>query len=278
MAGVLYVVATPIGNLQDISARALDILATVDLIAAEDTRHTKVLLQQYAITCPLTSLHGHNEESKAPRVVQECLAGKSVALVSDAGTPLVSDPGAILIQQAIAAGIDVVAIPGASAVLAALSISGLDTSRFVFEGFVPVRNSRRRDRLQQLSQQTMTVVFYEAKHRLLAFLQELIDNFGGNRLAVVARELTKQYEQVKRDNLLELREYFVAHPEHVRGEFVVMVAGLDAAETSAAAIDQDKLLRCLLKALPVAKAAAVAAEVTGAKKQHLYKRALELQQ
>jgi len=275
MSGKLYVVATPLGNLADISARALQILSSVDLIAAEDTRHTKILLKHHAITSKMTSLHGHNEEGKAPSIVDDCLAGKSVALVSDAGTPLISDPGHLLIKQAIAAGVQVVPIPGASAVIAALSVSGLNTDRFLFEGFLPVRNSRRKKRLQELAQQPVTVVFYEAKHRLLVFLQELIDVFGAERQAVIARELTKQFEQVQRGSIAELRAYFVANTEYLRGEFVVLVEAGE--ETAADTLEQDNWLRCLLAELPVSKAAAVVAKVTGGKKQLLYKRALELQ-
>jgi 16S rRNA (cytidine1402-2'-O)-methyltransferase len=275
--GVIYVVATPLGNLADLSHRAVTILSQVDWVAAEDTRQTHKLFSHYGISTKLTALHGHNEQFKSASLIEKCLAGSNGALVSDAGTPLISDPGQVFVQQAVAAGVDVIPIPGACALIAALSVSGLDTSRFLFEGFLPVRTARRSKRLQYLSQQNMTIVFYEAKHRLHNFFTQLRGVFGRERKVVVARELTKKFEQVVRGSLQEVCDYFISNPELVRGEFVILVAGM-ADDQMVRSVDVASLLQELLHTLPVAKAASIVARLTGESKQVIYQRALEIKE
>lgn len=224
MSGTLYLCATPIGNLQDVSLRLLEVLRSVDLIAAEDTRHSRKLLTHFDIHRPLTSLHEHNERQKAKELVDRLLGGQSIALVSDAGTPGVSDPGTLLVQEAIRAGVNVTAIPGPSAALVGLVLSGLDTSRFLFLGFPPRGKTERRTWLAELVELPFTLIFYEAPHRLRDFLADLSQRFG-DRPAAVARELTKQYEQVQRGSVAELADIFQA--AEPRGEFVILVAGCD---------------------------------------------------
>ncbi len=274
--GALYVVATPMGNLADISARALTVLREVDLIAAEDTRHTRKLLTHYAIDNPMLALHEHNEADKAGALLQQCLQGKQVALVSDAGTPLISDPGQELIQQAHACGVKLVPVPGACAAIAALSVSGLSAERFVFEGFLPARPARRQKRLTQLATETRTMIFYEAVHRMPLFLQELAAAFGAERVATVARELTKHFETITRASVVDLQQYFENHADQLRGEFVVLVAGA-AAQSEAPPLEPRTLLKHLLTELPPAKAAAIAAKLLDQNKKSLYALAMELQ-
>ncbi len=271
--GVLYVVATPIGNLDDLSLRAQRILAEVELIAAEDTRHTAVLLNHFEIHTPMTKLHDHNEAQRTPALVKKLLAGDSLALVSDAGTPLISDPGFNLVRAARAAGIRAIPIPGACALIAALSVSGLPTDRFVFEGFLPPKTAARRLRLQQLQSETRTLVFYEAVHRLTESLSDMLQVFGSERRAVIARELTKLHESVRQDTLAALLAW-VDSDSHIRkGEVVILVAGLAAKRT---AIETDKILTILLEELPVKQAVALAARLTGGKRNTIYQRALEI--
>ena len=271
--GVLYVVATPIGNLEDFSLRAQRILAEVELIAAEDTRHTAVLLNHFGIRTPMTALHDHNETQRTPALVEKLLAGDSLALVSDAGTPLISDPGFNLVRAARAAGIRVIPIPGACALIATLSVSGLPTDRFVFEGFLPPKTAARRLRLQQLQSETRTLVFYEAVHRLTESLSDMLRVFGGERQAVIARELTKLHESVRQDTLAALLTWADSDSHAQKGEVVVLVAGLAAKNT---AIETDKILTVLLEELPVKQAAALAARLTGGKRNAIYQRALEI--
>jgi 16S rRNA (cytidine1402-2'-O)-methyltransferase len=273
--GVLYVVATPIGNLEDISARALKVLAEVDLVAAEDTRHSGMLLGHFGIRSELISLHDHNEAERAPMLVARLQAGESVALISDAGTPLISDPGFDLVQAARAAGITVTPIPGASAVVAALSVSGLPTDRFVFEGFLPAKSGARRERLEALAAEIRTLVFYESVHRLKESLQDMAAVFGPERPAVLARELTKLHEGIRDASLQALAEWAASDPAAAKGEVVVMVAGA-AAEVAALDAEAERVLKLLLAELPVKQAAALTADITGLKKNLLYDRALEL--
>jgi 16S rRNA (cytidine1402-2'-O)-methyltransferase len=229
VAGILYVVATPIGNLEDVSQRALRVLREVDRIAAEDTRRTGKLLAHYGIEKPLTSYHDAAERRKAPELVAELLSGKSLALVSDAGTPLISDPGYRLVRGALDAGIDVVPIPGASAVTALLSVAGFPTDRFVFEGFLPQREGRRRRRLEALRHEARTIVLYESPHHIERTLGE-IEEILGDRPIVVGRELTKLFEEIERGTVSTARRTLAGKPP--RGEFTGVLAGADVEETS----------------------------------------------
>ena len=271
--GMLYVVATPIGNIEDLSPRGQRTLAEVELIAAEDTRHTGMLLNHFGIRTPLIALHDHNETQRTPTLIRKLLAGISLALVSDAGTPLISDPGFNLVRAARAAGIRVIPIPGACALIAALSVSGLPTDRFVFEGFLPPKTSARRFRLQQLQSETRTLVFYEAVHRLTESLSDMLQVFGGERQAVIARELTKLHESVHQDTLAALLAWAHSDTHAGKGEVVVLVAGLVTENT---VIEADKILTVLLEELPVKQAASLAARLTGGKRNALYQRALEI--
>ena len=222
-AGVLYIVATPIGNLEDITLRALRILGSVDLIAAEDTRHTRQLLTHHGLSRPLVSYHDHNEMGQAPRLLSMLQAGKSIALVTDAGTPGIADPAYYLLQTLIPHAIPIVPIPGPTAAMAALTVSGLPMERFVFEGFLPVKSGRRRQRLAALVEETRTVVLYESPHRLLRLLQELVEHMGPERRLVVARELTKRFEEVARGTTATLLALFQTRT--VRGEFTLVIGG-----------------------------------------------------
>lgn len=273
--GVLYVVATPIGNLGDLGQRAIETLRTVDLIAAEDTRHSRPLLQHYGIRTPLQSCHEHNEAQISPCLVEQLLAGQSIALISDAGTPLVSDPGYQLVRRAVEADVPVLAVPGPSALVAALSVSGLPTDRFRFEGFLSAKSGARRERLQALAAETATLVFYESSHRIQACLADMAAAFGDERYAVLARELTKRFEQTERGALSYLLQWVGEEANRRKGEFVVMVQGAEAAAGQDAA-ESRRVLRILLKSLPVKQAAVIAAEITGERKNALYQLALEI--
>lgn len=272
--GTLYVVATPIGNLGDITARALEVLRGVDRIAAEDTRHTAKLLSHFGISTPQLSLHEHNEIERAAELVAALKAGRSIALVSDAGTPLISDPGYRLVREARAAGLRVSPVPGASALVAALSVSGLPTDRFVFEGFLPAKSAARRARLEALSGEPRTLVFYESPHRIRRSLADLRDCLGGRREAVLARELTKTYESVVGGRLEELCRRMEDRALETRGELVVIVAG--APEPASAELDPEaeRILAVLAAELPVKQAARLGAAILGKPKNELYKRLL----
>ncbi len=273
--GTLYVVATPIGNLGDMTTRARDILGAVDLIAAEDTRHTRQLLQTFGLQTPTFSLHEHNEAHKADSLVRELAAGKSIALVSDAGTPLISDPGFNVVAAARRAGFAVIAVPGACAAVAALSVAGLPTDRFVFEGFLPAKASARRERLQALANEVRTLVFYEAPHRIAEVLDDMRAAFGEAREATVSREITKRFESHYHGALAALATRAATDLDMQRGEIVIVVRGSDTAR-EASAIEADRLLRALLEELSPAQAAKIAARVTGAKRNALYESALAL--
>ena len=275
--GVLYLVATPIGNLADISARALDVLRDVDEILAEDTRRTKRLLNAYGLSQSLTALHEHNEAHLANAIADRIEAGERFALVSDAGTPLISDPGYRLVRALAERGLTVSAVPGPCAVVAALSLSGLASDRFVFEGFLPVRGGARSRRLAALTGETRTAVLYEAPHRIEATLVDLVEALGPDRDAVLARELTKIHETVLRAPLVELLEIVRSDPNQRKGEIVLMLAGFsppsDDEQTSAR---DDALLQALLAELPLKQSVRLAASVTGRNKNDLYARALTL--
>ncbi|MBH3461009.1 MULTISPECIES: 16S rRNA (cytidine(1402)-2'-O)-methyltransferase [Pseudomonas] len=278
IAGTLYVVATPIGNLDDMSARALKVLAGVALIAAEDTRHSVRLLQHFGIETPLAACHEHNERDEGSRFITRLLAGDDVALVSDAGTPLISDPGYHLVRQARAAGVKVVPVPGACALIAALSAAGLPSDRFIFEGFLPAKAVGRRARLEQVKEEPRTLIFYEAPHRILECLEDMEAVFGGERPAVLARELTKTFETLKGLPLAELRAFVAADANQQRGECVVLVAGWSAPQDDQAiSSDAMRVLDLLLAELPLKRAAALAAEITGVRKNLLYQAALDKQ-
>ena len=275
--GTLYIVATPIGNLEDVSQRAIRVLKDVDLIAAEDTRHSRKLLEHFAIQTSLTSYHEHNDEARADELLQRLRAGDSIALISDAGTPLISDPGYPLVQAAHEAGVNVVPIPGASALIAALSVSGIPCDHFSFEGFLPAKPSARLARLQPLAQEQRTLIFYESSHRIQACLEDLCRVFGEARQACLARELTKKFETIRNDTLCELRRWLETDPNQSRGEFVLIIAPGEKIVTDEAVIQIDLLLTTLLQHWPLKKAVAIAVDLSGRKKNQLYERALQLQ-
>jgi 16S rRNA (cytidine1402-2'-O)-methyltransferase len=269
--GTLQVVATPIGNLADLSLRAQQVLGGADVIAAEDTRRTLQLLQSLGISRPLVSLFEHNESQRVPQLLERLAAGQSVALVSDAGTPLLSDPGFELVRAASRAGFAVQAIPGPSAITAALAVAGLPTQRFCFEGFLPARAAERRSALAALAHEARTLVFFEAPHRIRATLADLAAEFGAEREAVVTRELTKAHESIYRGTLAELGLTAARDENLQRGEITLVVAGATPAD--AAAADPAQLRRTvdiLLKELPPGRAAAVAAQLTGATRATAY--------
>jgi len=261
--GVLYVVATPIGNLQDISARALEVLRTVPLIAAEDTTR-------------LLAVHEHNERDITGRLLRHLASGEDVALVSDAGTPLISDPGFYLVRAAREANVRVVPVPGASALVTALSVAGLPSDRFLFEGFLPSRQAARRQRLQALAAVTVTLVVYESSHRICASLRDMVECFGGDREATVARELTKTFETLMHGTLDELLQQVEADTNQQKGEFVVLVHGAAPRERSAVDADSLHMLEVLMAELPLKQAAGLAAKVSGLSKNVLYEEGLKI--
>ena len=274
--GTLFLVATPIGNLGDLSPRGRDVLRDADLLLAEDTRHTAQLLHACGIqrtSGTLESLHEHNERERAPRVLERLRAGATVALASDAGTPLVSDPGASLVAAVVSAGIEVVAVPGPCAAVAALTLAALPAARFAFEGFLPPRPTARRRALQALADEPRTLVFYEAPHRLRESLDDLAAAFGAERPAAVARELTKRFETVYRGTLGSLAQQAATDPDMTRGEIVLVVQGA-ARAASADDAEAERVLRILLEDLPVSQAARIAAQLTGRSRKELYDRAL----
>jgi len=272
MAGVLYVIATPIGNLEDITLRALRILKEVDLIAAEDTRHTKGLLSHYGITTPLTSCHEHNERAKAHALVESLERGNKIALVSDAGTPTVSDPGYLLVREAIKAGIQIIPIPGASALTAVLSASGLAADAFVFEGFPPPKRQERKAWLRELESESRTIVFYEAPHRLKESLQDLFEILGDREL-VLARELTKVHEEFIRGRLSQVMAEI--DRRDVRGEIVLMVSGAEKQQHP----PRDRLIaeiqKLKTKGIRIKEIAEVLGEKYAYSKREIYRLALE---
>lgn len=274
--GILYIVATPIGNLEDISQRALHILAKVDLVAAEDTRHTSNLLAHFSIKTPLKACHDHNEKEQQYYFMQLLKSGKNIALVSDAGTPLISDPGFNLVREAQLQSIKVVPVPGACAAITALCAAGLASDKFIFEGFLPAKPTARQMTLEKLKEESRTLIFYEAPHRLLDCLQDLKNIFGENRQVVLARELTKTFETIKGLPLAQLTQWVTDDINQQRGECVLLVEGWQAPNTDE--IDQEalRILKILLAELPVKQAASMAAEISGERKNKLYQAALAL--
>jgi 16S rRNA (cytidine1402-2'-O)-methyltransferase len=274
MTGTLYIVATPIGNLEDITLRAIRVLKEVALIAAEDTRHTRHLLDRYQIETQLTSYHDHNKEEKAPVLVERMLEGKSVALVSDAGTPGISDPGYFLINLAIGQKIPVVPIPGATAAVAALSVSGLPTDRFIFEGFLPAKRMARRKRLQELAKEERTIIFYEAPHKIIKTIEDMLEVFGDRR-AVITRELTKIHEETIRGTLSDILKH--VQEGTIKGEFTIILHGASA-EPLKQEIDTAEYLKNLMlhRGLSKKEAISIAAEELGLPKKEVYKESLKI--
>lgn len=276
-AACLYVVATPIGNLADISQRALDVLAHVDRIAAEDTRHSGKLLAHYQLEGQLISVHEHNERQRCDLIVSWLAKGLSVALISDAGTPLISDPGYPLVNAVLTAGYHVVPIPGANAMLAALSVSGLATDRFAFEGFLPAKRKARLDSLAALVSDTRSLAFYVSRHQLRDSVTDMLDCFGAERAVVLAREVTKLHEQFYRGRLGDLPTWLEADPNRQRGEFVVLLEGCRTKDDSEIiSLSVDQMLIKLAEELPVKQAAAIGAKLSGLAKNQLYKRLLAM--
>lgn len=262
-------VATPIGNLEDISARALQALRDADLVAAEDTRGSRVLLERYGIGTPMQSLHEHNEAAQCGRLVERIRAGQRIALVSDAGTPLVSDPGFRLVAAVRAAGLAVHPLPGACAAIAALSVAGLASDRFVFEGFLPSRAGARRARLAALAAEPRTLILYESAHRIVDSVDDMVAAFGGDRPATLARELTKRFETLLGPDLAAIAAALAGDPDQRRGEFVLVVAG-NPDDGAAALAEGRRLYAALARELPRSRAARIAAELSGAPRRTLY--------
>ena len=273
----LYIVATPIGNLADISARAIEVLSSVDVIAAEDTRHSKYLLQHHGIETYTISLHEHNEQQRSELLLSRIAAGESIALISDAGTPLISDPGYRLVNMAREQGIKVIPIPGACAVIAALSASGLSAERFAFEGFLPPKSTARLQALKSLANEPRTLIFYESPKRMVASLQDMLTVFGGDRKACLARELTKMFETIVTLPLAELVDVVINDANHQKGEIVLLVEG-QAAVVDSDEAEEVRVLQILLDEVPLKQAAAITASILGIKKNKAYEMALKLQQ
>jgi len=273
-AGELYIVATPIGNLADISHRALKVLAGVDYILAEDTRHSKRLLNHYGISTRLKSCHEHNEAEIVDWASEQLGLGKNLALISDAGTPLISDPGFVLVRALRELGARILTVPGASSIIAALSIAGLPTDSFIYDGFLSTKSSARRAQYSRYKHQTRTVVILESSHRIIASLTDLISELGGERVIVIARELTKRFETVISGTAHQVADIISSDEDQVRGEFVLMIAGAPQVSEEVAVLED--LLEVLLAELSVKQAASMAAKITGQRKNDVYQLALKL--
>ncbi|HWV13922.1 MAG TPA: 16S rRNA (cytidine(1402)-2'-O)-methyltransferase [Cellvibrio sp.] len=273
--GTLYVVATPIGNLADMVPRAVETLQTVALIAAEDTRHSARLLAHFDIKTPAVAYHDHSDERRTENLLKHLLAGEHIALISDAGTPLVSDPGYRLVRKARDLGVTVVPIPGACAMIAALSAAGLPSDRFAFEGFLPAKEVARRSQLQTLARDTRTLIFYEAPHRILETLHDIANVFGGDREVVVAREISKTFETIKGGTVAAVTAWVEADSNQQRGEIVLLVHGASNLDEAAISPEQERIMEILLEDLAMKQAAAIGAKITGLKKNYLYQWALE---
>ena len=276
MTGTLFIVATPIGNLDDISFRAVEILKSVDLVLAEDTRHSKKLLKHLNIAKPIRAFHEHNEREKMKAIIGELHSGKSIALISDAGTPLISDPGYFLVAQAKKEGLRVVPIPGPSALITALSASGLASDSFTFLGFLPSKKTARVKLLKSLVSRTETSIFYESPKRILATLTDMHSIFGGSREVCLAKELTKLFETIQTDSIPNLIKYLNIDKSHQKGEFVILVSANDKIDIAEAEAQLDSLLPILCAEMGASKAAKLAAKITGIDKKQCYKRAIDL--
>lgn len=279
LAPGLYVVATPLGNLADISRRAIEVLSAADVVAAEDTRHSVKLLQHYQIHAELVSCHEFTSEARIQSLLSRLQAGESIALISDAGTPLISDPGYVLVAECHRLGVAVHPVPGACAAIAALSVAGLPSHSFRFEGFLPAKAGNRRKALQSFVNETATLIFYEAPHRVMACVEDIADVFGRERNMAVCRELTKRWETIKCAPASDMAKWMAGDSNQQRGEFVLVVEGAAAVKANDDISDQTRhMLTVLVQNMPVSQAAAVAAKISGLKKNHLYKLALEIQQ
>ena len=276
MTGTLFIVATPIGNLDDISFRAVEILKSVDLVLAEDTRHSKKLLKHLNIAKPIRAFHEHNEREKMKAIIGELHSGKSIALISDAGTPLISDPGYLLVAQAKKEGLRVVPIPGPSALITALSASGLASDSFTFLGFLPSKKTARVKLLKSLVSRAETSIFYESPKRILATLTDMHSIFGGSREVCLAKELTKLFETIQTDSIPNLIKYLNIDKSHQKGEFVILVSANDKIDIAEAETQLDSLLPILCAEMGASKAAKLAAKITGIDKKQCYKRAIDL--
>lgn len=271
LTGILYIVATPIGNLQDITQRALETFAQVDLIAAEDTRHSGLLLSHYGIKKPFFALHDHNEQEKAHILVEKLKQGSNIALISDAGTPLISDPGFHLVRQCREENIRVVPLPGACAAITALCASGIASDRFCFEGFLPAKSKARKDKLENIAEEDRTLIFYESTHRILDTLEDMQAVLGEERYIVLAREITKTWETIAGDTVKNLREWLLEDPNRTKGEMVLIVEGKPKSDNNDEISPQAvKALELIAEELPLKKAAAIVAELYGYKKNALY--------
>lgn len=276
MSGILYIVATPIGNLSDITIRAVEILKKVDAVLAEDTRHTKKLFDHYEIDSPLVAFHEHNENEKVDYILAQIGSGKSLALVSDAGTPLISDPGYNLVLEAKKNGISVVPIPGPSALIAALSSSGIESNNFTFFGFLPSNQSARLKLLKTKKSLNETIIFYESPKRILAALMDMLEVFGEKRQVCLAKEITKSFETILNDNLVNLIEYLTSDSSHQKGEFVIIISPANKLDLDEAQVQLEKILPILCAEMGASQAAKLAAKITGIDKKHCYKRAINL--
>jgi len=276
MTGILFIVATPIGNLDDITFRAVEVLKSVDIVFAEDTRHSKKLLLHLDISKPIRAFHEHNEREKTKAIIGELHSGKSIALISDAGTPLISDPGYFLVAQAKKEGLRVVPIPGASALITALSASGLASDSFTFLGFLPSKQTARVKLLKSLVGRTETSIFYESPNRILATLTEMHAIFGDSHEVCLAKELTKVFETIQTDSIPNLIKYLNIDKSHQKGEFVILVSAIDKIDRTEAEVQLDSLLPILCAEMGASKAAKLAAKITGIDKKQCYKRAIDL--
>ena len=273
--GILYIVATPIGNLSDMSARAIEILQKVDLVAAEDTRHSKPLLNHFGVQTSVLAYHEHNEDQLTPKLIQRLLAGENIALVSDAGTPLLSDPGYRLVKAAHESSVKVSPVPGPCAAIAALSAAGLATDRFLFAGFSPHKQGARQSFYREFERQMATLVFYESSHRILAAAKDMLGVFGAERKVVIAREITKTFETIHSTQLGDLLSWLEGDTNQQKGEFVIVLEGSKTSSDSIE-LNMKDTLRVLLEELPVKQASSLTAKITGIKKNQVYKAALEM--
>jgi 16S rRNA (cytidine1402-2'-O)-methyltransferase len=275
-SGVIYVVATPIGHLSDITLRAIDILKTVDKIVVEDTRHSQRLLKHLNIKKPLVAMHNHNEREKAHAILAEVQSGITLAMISDAGTPLINDPGYHLVHLAHELGVQVIPIPGPCSLIAALSASGLATNRFIFEGFLPVKKAARRQLLAERLNESGTLIYFEAPHRIVETLEILLEIFGESRVVVIARELTKTFETIQKDTLGKLVVWLKNDPNQQKGEFVLLIEGVVLKSKTEITEEAERIVKTLLSHLSVKETAKIAAELTGLQKHVLYEYALQL--
>ena len=276
MNGKLFIVATPIGNLNDITLRAIEVLKNVDIVLVEDTRQSKKLFANFEISTPMMAFHDHNEREKTKAIIGEIHSGKSIALISDAGTPLISDPGYFLVAQAKKTGIDVIPIPGPSALISALSVSGMASDSFTFFGFLPSKQSARVKFLQKRTSLNETSIYYESPKRILATLKDMLAIFGRGREVCLAKELTKSFETIHTDKIPSLIEYLTSDPTHQKGEFVILVSATDKIDRTEAESKLDSLLPILCAEMGASKAAKLAAKITGIDKKKCYKRAIDL--